>query len=249
VQALLLAHVDVERELPATAAGALERAASVIAFADFVTDALDEHADVVFPADSYAEKEGTVTHPDGRVQRVRQALGHPGQVRAGWSVLAELCARLDAPVDLDAAAMATAAVADAVSFYADLSLDEIGGQGVRWQERGAASALPVEQPSEDVLEDPPPAPDGMRLGAAPSLWSGRETQHAPSLRFLAAEPRAELSPDDARRLGVRSGDELAVSVNGDSVRATAVVRTGVQPGSVFLAPAALPTGAVEVSKT
>ena len=42
-----------------------------------------DHADVVFPAESYAEKEGTVTHPDGRLQRLRPAIGHPGEVRAG----------------------------------------------------------------------------------------------------------------------------------------------------------------------
>ena len=42
------------------------------------------------PAESYAEKEGTVTHPDGRLQRLRPAIGHPGDVRAEWQVLAEL---------------------------------------------------------------------------------------------------------------------------------------------------------------
>jgi NADH-quinone oxidoreductase subunit G len=248
VGALLLVNVDVERELPVTAAAALGRAASLVAFSDFVGEALDEHADVVFPADSYAEKEGTVTHPDGRVQRVRQAVGHPGQVRPGWAVLAELCRRLDVTLDLHSAPAATAAVADAVPFYADLTLEEIGAKGVRWQERGAASALPVEQPSEEALEQPPSAHDGMRLGAAPSLWSGRETRHAPSLRFLASEPYAEISPEDARRLEVQPGDGLLVSVNGDSMRATAAVRTGVRPGTVFLAPAALPAGPVEVSK-
>ena len=46
---------------------------------------------MVFPAPVYAEKEGTVTHPDGRVQRVRQALGHAGESRPGWWVLEELC--------------------------------------------------------------------------------------------------------------------------------------------------------------
>jgi NADH-quinone oxidoreductase subunit G len=249
IQALLLVQVDAERELPAPATDAFGRAASVIAFADFVTDALEEHADVVFPAESYAEKEGTVTHPDGRLQRVRQAIGHPREVRPGWSVLADLCSRLEAPLEVESAAAAAAAVADAVPFYADLTLDEIGGKGVRWQERGAASSLPVEQPSEDRIEAPPkPAGDGMLLGPAPTLWGGPETRYAPSLRFLAPEPHAELSPDDARRLEVRSGDELVVSVNGDSVRASAVVRSGVRPGSVFLAPGALPPGPVEVSK-
>ncbi|MEA2420700.1 MAG: NADH-quinone oxidoreductase subunit, partial [Thermoleophilaceae bacterium] len=67
----------------------LARAGAVVAFAQFRDEALEDHADVVFPAAVYAEKEGTVTHPDGRLQRVRQALGHPGQARAGWWVLSE----------------------------------------------------------------------------------------------------------------------------------------------------------------
>ena len=63
----------VEHELPAAV---LEEAGTVIAFAGFLDEGLEEHADIVFPAETYAEKEGTVTHPDGRLQRVRQALGH-----------------------------------------------------------------------------------------------------------------------------------------------------------------------------
>ena len=74
----------------------------------------------------------------------------------------------------------------------------------------------------------------MRLGTAPSLWEGRETRHAPALRFLAPHPRAELAPADAERLGVVPGDEVVVSVNGTSVRAAAALRGGVQPGIVFL---------------
>ncbi len=42
---------------------------------------------MVFPAETYPEKEGTVTHPDGRIQRMRQAVGHTGEVRPGWWVL------------------------------------------------------------------------------------------------------------------------------------------------------------------
>jgi NADH-quinone oxidoreductase subunit G len=246
--ALVLMHVDPQRELAGAWEQALERTGSVIAFTDFTGEWLEQHADVVFPSASYAEKEGTVTHPDGRVQRVRQSIGHPNQVRPDWQVLAELCARLDAPLDARTAPMVTALVADAVPFYADLTLEEIGGKGVRWQDRGAVSALAVERPSENELERPPEQPAGMRLGSARSLWSGRETEHAPSLRFLAPEPRAELSPHDAGRLGVSSGDDLELAVNGDRVRATAAVRSAVPPGSVFLAPGALEPGDVEVSK-
>ncbi|MFN2616977.1 MAG: NADH-quinone oxidoreductase subunit NuoG [Thermoleophilaceae bacterium] len=229
-------------------AEALERADAVIAFASFRDERLDHHADVVFPAESYAEKEGTLTHPDGRVQRVRQTTGHPGQVEPGWSVLAELCERLDAPLEAAGASAVTAAVAEAVPFYAGLTLDEIGGQGVRWQEREAASAAPDAEPDAGPLEDPPEPAEGLRVGAAPSLWGGPEVRHAPSLRFLSPGRRVELSVDDARTLGVDGGDEIVLSSNGTSLRATAAPRSAVPAGSVFLVGEEIAAGPVEVRK-
>ena len=79
----------------------------MIAFTDFLTPALEENATVVFPAESNAEKEGTLTHPDGRLQRVRQAIGHPGEIRARsggcWPSCADRCgAGLDVPDAADA---------------------------------------------------------------------------------------------------------------------------------------------------
>jgi NADH-quinone oxidoreductase subunit G len=224
----------------------LARAASVIAFARFHTDALDNQADVVFPAEIYAEKEGTVTHPDGRLQRVRQALGRPGEVRAGWSVLAELCERLGAGTGALSSSMVTALVADAVPFYSGLTLEEIGGDGVRWQDREAASTLPAAEPSSQPLADPPSPPEGLVLAGAPTLWTGPEVEYSPSLRFLASGEKAWLSVDDARRLGVKSGDEVELSVNGDLLSAIAIVRTAVPAGSVFLSPPAQVEGPVEV---
>jgi len=235
----------VDHELPAEA---LARAGSVIAFARFRSDALDEHADVVFPAETYAEKEGTVTHPDGRLQRVRQALGRAGELRPGWQVLAELCERAGAGLGALSAAQVTARVAEAVPFYGGLTLEAIGGDGLRWQDGDAAAALPAGAPSREPLADPPAAPEGMQALAVPSLWAGPEIEHSPSLAFLATTAHAELSPADARRLGVAHGEELELSVNGARARAAAVVRTGVPDGSVFVAGVALPDGPVEVGR-
>ena len=224
----------------------LARASAVIAFARFHTEALDSHADVVFPAEIYAEKEGTVTHPDGRLQRVRQALGRSAEVRAGWSVLAELCDRLGAGTGALSSPMVTALVAEAVPFYAGLTLDEIGGDGVRWQDRDAASALPAVELSTQPLAEPPPPPDGLVLAGAPTLWTGPEVEYSPSLRFLATGEKAWLSVEDARRLGVKNGDEVELSVNGERLSAIAIVRTAVPAGSVFLSPPADVEGPVEV---
>ena len=225
----------------------LAAAGAVIAFAGFRSEALEAEADVVFPAGVYAEKEGTITHPDGRLQRVRQALGHPGEGRAGWSVLAELCERLGAGTGALSSSAVTALIADAVPFYAGLTLDEIGGTGVRWQERDAASALPSAELPGDRLDRPPAAPDGLVLASAPTLWSGPAVEHSPSLRFLAGSERSALiSVEDARRLGIDSHQEVELEANGESIRALAFVRTGVPAGSVFLTPPALTEGPVEI---
>ena len=64
-----------------------------------MTETIREYADVVFPAEAYAEKEGTLTHPDGRLQRLRTAIGRPQPagpgtgVRPGWQVIADVAER------------------------------------------------------------------------------------------------------------------------------------------------------------
>jgi len=238
----------VESERPADE---LASASAVIAFARFRDEAIEEHADVVFPAEIYAEKEGTVTHPDGRLQRVRQALGRAGDVRPGWQVLAELCERAGAGLGVLASSQVTAFLTEAVPFYRGLTLDAIGGDGARWQDRDGASALPASELSREPLAEPPlPATPsgGLTSATVPNLWIGPEIEHSPSLEFLVAKPQAELSPADARRLGVAHGDELELTVDGSSVTASAVVRTGVPAGAVFVSGAQLPGGQAEVAR-
>ncbi len=69
-------------------------AGTVIAHAAFLTDALREQADVVLPAEAYPEKEGAVTHPDGRIQRVRRAVRHIGEIQDERRVLEEMASRI-----------------------------------------------------------------------------------------------------------------------------------------------------------
>ncbi len=236
LSALVLLQADPLRTHPDR--GAWERglgaAGFVLAFDDFMDGAAARFAHVVLPAEAYAEKEGTVTHPDGRIQRVRQAVARAGSVRAQTEVLLELVSRLSgAPFRLPPAQL-TRLMADTVPFYRGLTLEEVGGRGIRWQERDAAGQLPQTPIPEAAVEPPPELSEGMRLGTAPSLWASRETDHAPSLRFLSPQQQAELSAEDAERLGIAPGDEVEVAVNGTSVRARAALRSRVPAGSVFL---------------
>ena len=105
-----------------------------------LTDAIREHADIVFPAGAYPEKEGTVVHPDGRIQRLRPAVAKPGESRAEWQVIADVAARVGLDLDVLTGGMASQQLFDAVPQYSGLTLEEIGGKGVRPHERATAVA-------------------------------------------------------------------------------------------------------------
>ena len=150
-------------------------------------------------------------HPDGRVQRLRRAIGRQGDARPGWQVLADLAARLGLDPGVLTSPMATAQVVEAVPFYAGLTLDEIGGKGVRWQEREAASAYPEAGFGPFDVEAPPAAPDAngrLRLGTFCSIWVAPEVQVSPALKFLDTGRVVELSPADAQRLNVFEGETV-----------------------------------------
>jgi NADH-quinone oxidoreductase subunit G len=239
LNALYLLHVDPLRDLPSrrTWRAALRRADSVIAHADFLSEGLWEYATIVFPAESYAEKEGTVTHPDGRVQRLRPAIARPDAVRAEWNVLADLNKRLGHDFEVLSGPMTSAKLFEAIPFYAGLSLDELGGRGARWPARPASAAWPAADTGPFGLETPlhAPTPNGaLRLGTFRSIWAAREVELSPALKFLHPHQRAEISPADAQRLGLAHGDRVTVGSNGSRVNATVVLRSAVPEGSIFL---------------
>jgi NADH-quinone oxidoreductase subunit G len=216
---------------------ALDRATFVVAVAEFMDGGLAEHADVVLPAESYAAREGTVVHPDGRLQRLRQTVGHPGEVRAVWWQLEQILDRLGKGTGALTAPMVSEQIFKAVPFYDGLTLEEIGGRGVRWQERDAASKLSAPDLPTETLSDPPAAAEAngvLRLGTRPSLWTGYATRHAPVLEFLKPEQTVEISPADAERLGLGSGAEVQVGVNGTRIGAKTLVRANMPEGTAYL---------------
>lgn len=242
---------------------ALARASTVVAHASFLTDELREHATVVFPAESYAEKEGTVTHPDGRLQRLRPGIGHPGSVRAEWQVLADVERRVSGAVSpgvdgVDSTRhtspltgpMASAQLFEAVPFYAGLTLEEIGGRGVRWQERAAAEAFSAGPAGPFDVGEPVPAPSpngALRLGSFRSIWAAPEVEASPALKFLARSATLELSPADAERLGIENGDRVRVGDTSSTVEARAAVRGNTPAGTVFLDAGLSGGGAAELT--
>jgi NADH-quinone oxidoreductase subunit G len=185
---------------------------------------------------------------------MRTAIGNPGDVRAGWRVLAELSQRLGLDTGVLTSGMAFAQLVEAVPFYAGVTLEELGGRGVRWPEKAAAEALGEEQapgvppPAETadagrsadaptITEERAASGGGgsLRLGTYRPIWAAPDVEISPALHFTIARQQLELSPPDARRLGIADGDTVEVRQNGTTLRATAAIRSAVADGTAFLA--------------
>jgi NADH-quinone oxidoreductase subunit G len=217
---------------------ALREADFTVAVASFLDESA-KHADVVFPAQTYAEKDGVVTHPDGRLQRVRPNVPDPGSVRPVWQVLVELLAALGDETGFQSYPEVWNGLVGEVDFYAGLDLGTIGGTGTRWPEHAMGSTPQgMYNPSEAAGSAPSPSrtqPNGgLRLGTYRDLWADPTTERAPALRFLAPRQTVEISPHDGERLGLKDGDAVTVSSNGDSVEARVALRERLRPGGAFL---------------
>ena len=241
IESLLLFGVDPLRDFPDTAGWrrALEAAGHVTCFSMNATETT-EYADVVFPLESHAEKDGTVTHPEGRLQRVRPSSKRPGDIHAGWMALAELSAAIGHETGIHSAPEALAALTDAVPFYAGLTDSEIAGRGIRWQETEAAGSLAASL-SEAASPVPPVAAangdgpsDGLTLGTYRDLWADGVTDLSPALNYLMPAQRLEVSVADAERLGLSRGDEVSVSSGEVSVNARVAIRAAMPEGTCFL---------------
>jgi NADH-quinone oxidoreductase subunit G len=159
LKTLLLFGVDPLRDFPDTEAwkNAIAKAEHVICFSTF-ENATTAMADVVFPLETHAEKDGTVTHPDGRLQRVRPSASRPGDIRPNWGVLAELSLALGHDTGISSQPSAFQALTKAVPFYAGITDADIAGRGVRWQETTKAS--------EQGKAGAPYSPDTQRASAS-----------------------------------------------------------------------------------
>ncbi|HEY6731498.1 MAG TPA: NADH-quinone oxidoreductase subunit NuoG [Solirubrobacterales bacterium] len=242
---LILFGTDPLRDFPDTPAWeeALTAADFVVTFS-MHQNATSAKADVVLPLETHAEKDGTVTHPDGRLQRVRPSASRPDEVLPNIIVLSELAAKLDLDTGIDSQPTAFAALTEAVPFYAGIADSDIGGRGIRWQETSSAENLPEPAgPSGPTSPDTQPdrasaevGPDGpFTLGTYRDLWAGPITELNPPLKFLAPQQRVEISLTDADRLGLKSGDGVRVSQNGASIDAQVHVKERVPAGVAFMA--------------
>ena len=101
VKALWIACTNPAQSMPdqKTVRRALQRAEFVVVQEAFATAATCDWADLLLPATTWGEKEGTVTNSERRISRVRAAVAAPGQARADWAIAADLGRRLAVALD------------------------------------------------------------------------------------------------------------------------------------------------------
>jgi predicted molibdopterin-dependent oxidoreductase YjgC len=206
---LLLVSGDEAAENP-NVRGLAERAEAVIVVSMFHGLAAG-WADVVLPGTSYLERDGTYVNLEGRLQRLRRAAVPPGRDELEW------ISRLASRFGIELAPYASAVFAEVSDrCYGGLPFGEVGERApLRGYPSARAHVEPAPLPEPD---EPKAATGGFQLVCYKPLFSGPAVERVPELQFQRPAREVELSPEDAKRLGVGNGDEVVLSQNGTSLR-------------------------------
>lgn len=219
LKALITMGADPVADVPdsALAEDGLAAAEFVLAIDMFHTDST-AHADVILPALGFAEKEGTVTNVEGRVQKVNEIVPGAGQSRADWSILEDISRRLGRELGFGTASEIAKEISAVAPAYSGITWDLLD-----WEER-AGALVPygdAVQPLQyvPVASSLPAVAAEMVLHSARTMYDdGVMMRHTPYLHRLARGAAAHLHPDDARRIGTAEGRRVRLS--GRHVEAT-----------------------------
>ncbi len=232
---------------------ALERCELVICQELFLSGTA-ERADVVLPAASFLEKDGTFVNFDRRFQRVRPAVAPPGEAAPDFEIVHRMARALGVGLGCATPAAAMDEMASLVPEFAGISharLDREGalhwpcpspdrpGEAALHQRRFATpggrarlAAPPLRPPGEEPDADYPLLLlTGRRLQ---HYNSGSMTARTPSIE-LAPDERLDVHPDDAMAAGVADGDLVELASRRGAIAVPARLSERVRPGEVFLA--------------
>lgn len=216
------------------------------------------YADVFLPAASFAEKDGTFTNTDRRVQRVRQALAPIGQARPDWQIICDLAKRLEKELgiknspywDYRHPSEILEEMGRLVPEYAGVKyprLEKVGlqtpvpndehpGTPFLFEKsfpRGRGKFHPVEYVPSAELPDAE-YPFRLTTGRVLEHWHGGSMTRASWMDDLYPEALMEMNPEDAERLGLKSFDVVRVSSRRGTVVLRITVTEKARPGVVFI---------------
>ena len=210
-------------------------------------------ADVVLPAACFAEKEGTFTNSERRVQRVRKAVEPPAQARADWEILVELAARVGTRWSYDGPADVYREMAKDAPKFSGISHARIdaAGQGIQWpcptpdhpgtgylHEGGVLRGKGLFQSVEyrPSLETPDSA-FPLVLSTGRTLYhynAATQTRRADQLDEKQPEAFVEIHPRDAKLRNIAMGDSVEVRTRRGAVTCRAIVSRQVRRGCIWM---------------
>ena len=215
-------------------------------------------ADVVLPGATFAEKTGTFTNTERRVQLVRPAIPVQGEARPDWEIICDVARRVARRLGQDDARFAPGSPAEILAemaastpSYAGISHARLEIGGLQWPcptadhpgtavlhasrfTRGLGRFVPVDYLPPHELPD---SEFPLLLTTGRLLYhyhTGSLTRRVEGLTKLAPDERAEINPVDATSLGLADGDPISVTSRRGAVRARARVSDRVPPGIVFM---------------
>ena len=239
---------------------ALERLDFFVAI-DFFLSETARHADLVLPGSLHEEDDGTVTSVEGRVIRIRKAVEPPGEARRDWEIVCELARRLGqgerfdfhAPADIfdELRRLSRGGVAD----YGGITYERLDrDMGVFWpcptedhpgtprlfeggrfghpDGRARFHAIEYRPPAEDVDDEYPII---LTTGRVVSQFlSGTQTRRIGPLVAQQPEPKVEMHPRLAARLGIADGERVRVVSRRGAIELAAHVAATIRPDTVFI---------------
>jgi len=206
------------------------------------------YADLVLPSLSFAEKLGTFTNTERRIQMVRPFLSPPGEAKADWEIITMIARemgydwRYSSPEDI------MNEISSLVPQYSGLTYSCIEYNGVQWPvngckgteimhtqnfTRGKGKFIPSywKRPDEYTDKEYPFILTTGRLYY--QFHTGTLTRKSNILEREAPEPFAEINPDDAKTMGIRDGDCIKITSKYGSVNIRARLTDMVPKGILF----------------
>jgi formate dehydrogenase (NADP+) alpha subunit len=201
-------------------------------------------ADVVLPGASFAEKDGTFTNTERRVQRVRPVIKPVGDSRPEADTIAAVSGAMGYHME-SVPAKVMEELAAVSGIYSGLGYDALSGDGLIWPyDKETNEDTPVlfkDGPKAAQFELTPAMPEA-GTGATPftadlavSLYhSGTTTRRAHGPNLVVGRPFAGLNPEDAAGLSVAEGDTISVRSELGSINLAAKLDRGVPRGVVYI---------------
>jgi formate dehydrogenase alpha subunit len=209
-------------------------------------------ADVILPAAAFAEKEGTFTNTERRVQRVRKALEPPGEAKSDWEIITLLAQEMGCPFVYKDPEMIMKEIAYVTPIYGGIQYDRLEPCGLQWpcpdkthpgtaqlhQNRfirgaGKFDAVEYRPPAESVS---PAYPLILTTGRVLEHYhAGSMSRRSEVLNELRPSGAVEIHPEDASRLCLVDGDMIALASARGKIEAAVHVTDRTAPGLVFMA--------------